>query len=529
MLRPGRILFLGTALIVLLIFLLSKQDSGGEDNEEAVSVVEAFAWDTPVSDTGVLSELRPDDVRRRAAKAGYPDLFEQYHAGIRTRSGDDGPRYPMNYRLAELYKARMSHKTAGVKLPWQERGPSNVSGRTRALLVDPDDPTHHTWFAGSVSGGIWKTTDAGQNWTDLSPGLPNLAISSFAMPASNPDVIYAGTGEGFGNSDGVAGAGIFKSTDRGQTWAQLASIATDPNFRHVNRVIVDPENADLVLAATNTGIYRSENGGGSWTEVYKSTLLGTRNRFGLIQDLVANPTNFNIQYASENGVGVVKSTDGGQNWAASSEGIVGSILRIELAIAPSNPSWIYAATETSSGESHLFLTTDAGERWTRIVEDTAANEPNWLSDQGWYDNAIAVDPFDENRVFLGGIELYEVTLGGTTTISVVKSLDEENTFLFLDFVSFVSATHFDGRMKTGLTETGATITEEEFVSVEVRFGPGLSQKAHRFIPPDGPGILFSTYPYVDYVDVPFEVWDIENNRQLAVSFRDRLNDGAFNL
>ena len=116
MLRPGRILLLGTALIVLLIFLLSKQESGGEDNQEAVSVDEALAGDTPVSEgsTGVLSELRPDDVRPMAGKAGYPNLFEQYHAEIRTRSGDDGPRYPMKNRLrrAGSSSEKLAHRVA---------------------------------------------------------------------------------------------------------------------------------------------------------------------------------------------------------------------------------------------------------------------------------------------------------------------------------------------------------------------------------------------------------------------------------
>ena len=467
--------------------------------------------------------------------AGYPDLFAEYLNDIKTAAWESEPTYPQNYLMDALSAAKRGAKSGSVILPWVERGPANVGGRTRAIVVDPDDPSHDTWYAAAVSGGIWKTTDAGLSWATLTPDLPNLAFSTLVQAASNPEVLYAGTGEGFFNGDAVSGAGVFKSIDRGNSWIQLAATASDFDFRYVNRLVVSPADENLVLAATREGVFRSDDGGDIWTKVYSATSTP-----GVLQ-IIADPSNFNRLYASESGVGVVRSTDAGLTWSLASVGLFGlsdggisSAARLELAIAPSDPQRLYASVEAEEETDKLFMSPDGGNLWVPVVPEAGTLDPDWMAvfvgaNQGWYDNAIAVDPFDENRVFLGGIELYEVTLGGTTTISVVKSLDEENTFLFLDFVSFVSATHFDGRMKTGLSEPGATITEEEFVSVEVRFGLGLSQKAHRFIPPDGPGILFSTYPYADYVDVPFEVWDIENNRQLAVSFRDRLDDGAFNL
>ena len=109
------------------------------------------------------------------------------------------------------------NKSAAV-LPWIERGPGNVSGRVRGLLVDPDDKTGNTWFVGSVGGGIWKTTDAGKKWRNLSPNLPNLAVSTLAMSKVNTNIIYAGTGESMFNVDAINGDGIFKSTDKGENW-----------------------------------------------------------------------------------------------------------------------------------------------------------------------------------------------------------------------------------------------------------------------------------------------------------------------
>ena len=159
-------------------------------------------------------------------KAGYPDLFAEYLNDIKTAAWEDSPSYPQNYLMDELSNAKRLAKSESVILPWVERGPANVGGRTRAIVVDPDDPTHDTWFAAAVSGGIWKTTNAGVNWTFLTPDLPNLAISSLVQAPSNPNVLYAGTGEGFFNGDAVSGAGIVKSTDRGVTWFQLASTST---------------------------------------------------------------------------------------------------------------------------------------------------------------------------------------------------------------------------------------------------------------------------------------------------------------
>jgi len=136
-----------------------------------------------------------------------PEEFIKFHQGIRTRSDEQRPGYAANYQWTELQKARYSSakKTTlaartqsgggnGV-ISYTERGPGNVPGRTRGLVVDPDDASHNTWFAGSASGGIWKTTDGGNSWLWLTPSIPNLATTSLAMAGSNHNTIYAGTGE----------------------------------------------------------------------------------------------------------------------------------------------------------------------------------------------------------------------------------------------------------------------------------------------------------------------------------------------
>ena len=114
-------------------------------------------------------------------------------------------------------------------LNFVERGPGNVAGRTRAFLIDPDDASGQTWFAGSASGGIWKTSDGGDNWEWISSDIPNLGTNTLAMAPSNSMVIYAGTGEHF--VDEIDGSGLFKSSDKGATWTQVANPADYNDFR----------------------------------------------------------------------------------------------------------------------------------------------------------------------------------------------------------------------------------------------------------------------------------------------------------
>lgn len=121
---------------------------------------------------------------------------------------------------AELASRGLSYVAEAQSLgSWTPLGPGNVGGRTRALVIDPRAP--RTMYAGGVAGGVWKTTDGGVSWRPLDDLMANLAVSSLAMDPSNSRIVYAGTGEGYYNSDAVRGAGIFKTTDGGLTWTRL--------------------------------------------------------------------------------------------------------------------------------------------------------------------------------------------------------------------------------------------------------------------------------------------------------------------
>ena len=459
------------------------------------------------------SERENESSLKESEEADQPDQFSRYFKDITTRIGEEESGYKMNYKTVELEKAVQRAKkspNATGSLNWIQRGPANVSGRTRALIVDPDDATHNTWFAGAVSGGLWKTTDGGATWKILSNEFAN--ISSMAMAASSHNVLYVGTGESFPGGTGMFGNGIWKSTDRGVSWLQLESTATNADFEFVNRLIVDPADENIVLAATKSGVLKSTDGGLGWTKVYADHN---------VEDLVADPTSFNTLFGGVNSFGIIRSTDAGETWSASNEGIAAGV-RYEIAVSPVDHNNVFVSASVSSTASRVYFSNDNGLTW-KIFNDAQ----NFLSGQGDYDNAIAAHPYNADEVYVAGVDTWKLKFNGvSTTTNIIKNCFAENTS-FLSFINF-SGDFLGGGMNSTV---GTHVQTLDWTSVEIRFGQGLTQKAHRFVVPDNStsGVPAADYKYTDYVDVPFQVWDVTKNRQLMVSFRDQEKDGAFNL
>ena len=342
--------------------------------------------------------------RKKRPKFDKPDQAMEEEVALRSEVGK-----PMAYRgswrfrafnQAMLNQTESQQKTAALN--WVERGPANFGGRTRSIIVHPTQTD--TWWAGAVGGGIWKTTDAGANWTCQTDNMPIISVTCMAICTSQPDILYAGTGEGFYNTDAVIGDGMFKTTDGGTTWQQIASTVSNSNFRYVNRIIVDPDNPDFLVVATNSGVYRSTDGGSSWTETFNN---GNR-----VQQIIANPDRFNSQFIAVNSSGIYKSTDGGQTWRYVSEEIADHN-RIEMAIAPTDTNIVYASPVNGDyGLLGFFRSSDAGDTWVNY-----GNSVNWLGSQGWYDNALIVSPIDPDLIIVGGINIFRVTInGGSMTV-----------------------------------------------------------------------------------------------------------------
>lgn len=327
---------------------------------------------------------------------------------------------------------------------WQPLGPGNVGGRSRALLIHRTQ-NNLMWTAG-VAGGIWKSTDSGASWQPKGDLLVNIAVNSLIQDPIQDNVLYAGTGEGFFNGDSVRGQGIFKSADYGETWSQLA--ATDnSDFFYVQKLAATRHKTkQRIYAATRTGVFRSTNGGATWTRVLNGAAVNG------CMDLA-------IQYHQEDKQNYVFAScgtfaqatvwraldvDQGQTWEpVLSEVNMG---RTTLAVAPSNPKVVYALAAfyhlpavhaQDHGLLAVYRSTESGAAgtWEARVRYTDSNRLNTVQltnpvfaflnacgfgaqnqffHQGWYDNQIAVDPKDENIVWTAGVDLMRSDDGGQT-------------------------------------------------------------------------------------------------------------------
>lgn len=395
--------------------------------------------------------------KKRKNRTDQPSEAEQFY--IAKRRPADSTRVPtQRYEIARQQMQRMprfsSRQSAvlpslveAAALPpvelaqaldtWVPLGPGNVGGRTRALLIHPTTP--NTMWAAGVSGGVWKTTDGGANWIPLQDMMANLAVSSMAMQPGNANVIYAGTGEGFFNFDAVRGNGIFKTTDGGATWTQLAATANNPHFHAVNDIVVSPNNVNRVYAGTGTGVWRSLDAGATWTPVHNPAVAGGCLDLAIRTDVGPNDTVF-VSCGNFSPASIFRNSNA--NGAGTWDEVLAdgpNMGRTSLALAPSNQNTIYALASNIDGTSELFLglhkvfrSTSGGDSgsWTTQVSSTSPVELNRLlltnpvfaftgcpfgqsfSSQGWYDNVIAVDPLDPNRVWAGGIDLFRSDNGG---------------------------------------------------------------------------------------------------------------------
>jgi photosystem II stability/assembly factor-like uncharacterized protein len=278
---------------------------------------------------------------------------------------------------------------------WAWLGPGNIGGRIRSILVNPTNAS--ILYAGGVGGGVWKSTSAGASWFPLNDFMGNLAIGSMLMDPANPNVIYAGTGEGSSNADALRGAGIFKTTDAGTNWTQLPSTANS-SFYFVNRLSVSPASNLILLAATGTGIWRSTDAGSTWSQRYSAVAM---------LDVVFNPADGTKAIASGSTFGViglsVYSTDGGLTWFPST-GLPASGGRVEVAYAASNPSIVFASANNNSGE--VYRSTDGGVSFTLMSNPGHVSGQGWYDNCIWVDptnpNLVLIGGTDIYRSVDGG-------------------------------------------------------------------------------------------------------------------------------
>lgn len=325
-------------------------------------------------------------------------------------------------KLPEMPLFRNPYQDDAGIFSWEPLGPNKVGGRIRGLL----QLNNTTWLAGSVGGGIWKTTDSGFNWAPMNDFLPSLAISSIVKGTGNR--IYAGTGEkGFGNLDSLPGAGVFISDDGGSTWTQDTSAGI---WRCV-RLFAHPNFSDEIYAAVSdqggqNGVWIKFSGEDIWTHRLFSTkgFVDVKVDKEDINTVVACSVETNANPDSRTlDAEVWLSTNGGQNWTLQT--VDGSKLpaatgRCEVAFGPGS-GLIYVSMDRNGGE--IWRTTNNGATW-----QLRNSGSNYLGGQGWYGNTIWVAPLNivnsfppfsvQELVVVGGIKLFRSIDGGTTLTQI---------------------------------------------------------------------------------------------------------------
>lgn len=332
-------------------------------------------------------------------KAQDPDARTHFRAQMRNSEFED---IPMNAIVnAKKQKDRMpAMRDAGLYY-WEWLGPSNIGGRVRAMIIDPDD-ADNIWLGGTT-GGIWKTTNAGALWEPINDFLPSLTITTMAMVVGDHDIMYAGTGEGFGTAASLPGAGIFKSTDRGETWNQLAS-TTIANFEYVNRLAVHPDvdSTEIIYAATKSqNVYKTKDGGQSWDIVLVAG--------DAVLDIKVHP-NLHHYLIVGTSTDVYISDDYGQSWTLHTTGAANKMPsdggRCEVSWCSTNNGRAYVSMNRNKGE--LYRTSDYGATWS-----LRNNTDEFLGSAGWFANTIWVSPTNSNHIVVGGLDLYRSIDGGT--------------------------------------------------------------------------------------------------------------------
>jgi len=301
---------------------------------------------------------------------------------------------------------------------WRSIGPPR-GGRVIAVAGVPGDT--QTYYFGAVAGGVWKTTDGGLNWSPIFDGQPIASIGDLAVAATDPNIVYVGTGEACIRGNISHGDGVYKSTDAGKTWTNIGLKDT----RHIGRVIVHPRNADVVFVAAlghaygpnaQRGIFRSTDGGKSWEKVlYKDEKTG-----GI--DISFAPGNPNILFAalweasrspwgaSSGGPnsGLYRSTDGGTTWkrlegSALPKGLMG---RIGVSVSGADVNRVYALIEAKEDEGGLFVSTDGGDNWRKVNDDRRFRQ------RAWYYTHVYADPKAADTVYVLNTGFYRSTDGG---------------------------------------------------------------------------------------------------------------------
>ena len=303
-------------------------------------------------------------------------------------------------------------------LEWRNLGPALMSGRIIDIAVDPTDRS--TWYVAAASGGVWKTTNGGTTWTPVFDDQGSFSIGTVTVDPHRPLTVWVGTGEDNSQRSVGYGDGVYKSTDGGRTWENtgledsehVGEILVDPRD---SRTVWVAAHGPLWNAGGDRGLYRTTDGGESW-----ELMLEIGPHTG-VSEVHMDPRDPDVMYAVayqrrrhvwtliDGGpeAGLYKSTDGGESWTELERGLPDTHLgRIGMAVEPQDPDVLYAIVEAADGESGFFRSEDGGSHWTKVSD--------YVSSSPQYYNEIIADPHEMGRVYSNDTYFQVTEDGGET-------------------------------------------------------------------------------------------------------------------
>ncbi len=325
--------------------------------------------------------------------------------------------------LPEVERIRSS---SSLGANWESLGPSMVppkayankpsgAGRINTIAFHPDN--NDILWAGSPSGGFWKSINGGMSWFTTTDDLFSIGVSDIAVNPDNPDILYIATGDG--DAGDTYAIGVLKSTDGGMTFSPTGFQIDYSERNYFRKILINPLNTNELIVTTNTGIYKTDDG-------FNTVRLVEAGRF---KDLEFKPGNPDIVYATRydpsGTAGIFRSVDGGDSFTRMTEGLdlLNNTNRVELAVTPADPSLVYAIASdvNDDGFYGFYKSVNSGLSWTKIYgkdDPGSKNLLGWSFDgedeggQGWYDLSLAVSPVNPNIVLAGGVNIWKSINGG---------------------------------------------------------------------------------------------------------------------
>ncbi|MEP7383002.1 MAG: glycosyl hydrolase [Gemmatimonadota bacterium] len=369
-----------------------------------------------------MSVLRPSRVGALMATTILLTLTPHHGSAQRTRASSPTTAAAGATYNAALYSDPAATNPAFKALRWRLVGPFR-GGRVDAVAGDPTKPLVH--YFGAVNGGVWKTTNAGMTWDNITDGKTDISsVGAITVAPSDPNVLYVGTGESQLREDLTYGTGVYRSTDGGDTWQHLGLVET----HQVTAIRVHPDNPDVAYVAAighafgpnpERGVFRTMDGGKSWKKIlFIDDSTGAN-------DISIDPTNPRIIFASMwkfqrtpwgmdaggGHSGLWKSIDGGDTWTDLSNNLgmpKGPLGKIGVAVSPANPRRILASVEAKDTSGGIFRSDDGGTTWSRT------NGEQKFQVRPWYYSAVTADPSNENVVYVMNLQVWKSIDGGRT-------------------------------------------------------------------------------------------------------------------